>query len=123
MRDDGLTLVEMLAVLAILGIASGAAALSLAVRRGASVEGEAHGLARSIQASADATLTGAPPSLLTVDPRGYVVGDARHDLPPGMRLDGAGGAVGEDALALRIARGDEAWAVDFDGLRATASPR
>lgn len=123
MRDDGLTLVEMLVVLAIIGVASGAAALALPGWRTPGVEGEARVLARAVQAAADSALSGDAPAVLRADPHGYRIGTAaRHDLPPEMRLDFAGTASLDEGarLALKLDGARASWIVVFDGLRATA---
>lgn len=126
--EAGLTLVEMLVVLAIIGIASGATLLALAPPRGPGVEVEAHRLAGVMQQAADATMTTDVPAALVADASGYKVGRGeRHALPDGMSIVGAPAEPQALALSdaaavdLTIARGDEAWAVSFDGLRATAS--
>jgi general secretion pathway protein H len=122
--DAGLTLIEMLVVLAIIGVASGATVLSLG-SHGPGAEVEARRLAGTIQAGADAAMTGNAPVSLRADAAAYQVGSSRHVLPDGMRLEGAPTAPvaldDNSAVALTVVRGDEAWTVDFDGLRATAS--
>lgn len=135
--EAGLTLIEMLVVLAIVGVASGAAVLSLSPSRGVGVEVEAGRLAAAIQASADATMVGALPAALLADAAGYRVAQrvdgkwrgARHDLLDDVRLEGAGAAgvplaLGDGgAIDLTLVRGAEAWTVRFDGLHATVARR
>ena len=123
-NDDGLTLVEMLAVLAIIGIAAWAAALSIAPVGRASIKAEAAGLARGITRAADASLAGEPAELL-VDRHGYAISDMHHVLPPGVALDRAAAFTIDGAESpgfdLRMTQGDERWRVRFDGVRATAA--
>lgn len=143
-RDAGLTLVEMLATLAIIAVAAGAATLGVGVsdrQRGAEVE--ARRLAARISLAADRATTTLRPYAFAWDDEGYSLTDAaaspptrtasdarRHQLTGGVALDvaladspviiapeGAGEAV---EIALRGAGGD--WRVDFDGLRAVAAP-
>lgn len=121
--EAGLTLIEMLVVLAIIGVVSGATMLSLAPARSIGVEVEARRLAVALQGAADAALVADAPVVLAADAAGYSLGKARHELPEGMRLAGVPAAplvVGEVPLDLTIARGGDAWSVRFDGLRATA---
>lgn len=122
--DAGLTLIEMLVVLAIIGVASGATVLSLG-SHGPGAEVEARRLAGTIQAGADAAMTGNAPLSLRADAAAYQVGSNRHVLPDGMHLEGAPAAPvaldDNSAVALTLVRRNEVWAVDFDGLRATAS--
>lgn len=129
--EAGLTLIEMLVVLAIIGVASGATLLSLAPRRSIGVEVEARRLAATVQQAADATMASDGPTAIVVDAAGYRldgIGAApRHDLPAGIGLVGAPAnpvalALGNGAaLDLTIARGSDAWTVSFDGLRAVAT--
>ena len=127
--NRGLTLIEMLVVLAIIGVVSGAAMLSLSPTRGAGVEVESRRLAGAIQSAADATLVSDHSVALRVDASGYQIDGQgeRHLLPDGIVLAGtplaaASIPLGETtAIDLTIVRGDHVWAVSFDGLRATAS--
>ncbi len=122
--DAGLTLIEMLVVLAIIGVASQATVLSLG-SHGPGAEVEARRLAGTIQAGADAAMTGNAPVSLRADAAAYQVGANRHVLPDGMRLEGAPAAPvtldDNSAVDLTLVRGSEAWNVRFDGLRATAA--
>lgn len=124
--EAGLTLIEMLVVLAIIGIASGATVMSLS-SHGPGAEVEARRLARSMQAAADGAMLGGPPTAIRVEATAYQIGTDRHALPDGMQLEGMPAtptALALDdtsAVDLTLLRGDEAWAVRFDGLRATAS--
>ncbi len=134
-----MTLVEMLVVLAIIGVAAGAVALGLgSADRGNAVEAEARQLAAKLRLAADEAMVRDAPLAFAHDPHGYafvgadVAGAAfaRHDLPRGMTLD-AGRDAAPLPLALdaagppisaRIARGDRAWTVTYDGLNVVAGP-
>ncbi|MGI4880637.1 MAG: type II secretion system protein [Janthinobacterium lividum] len=125
--DAGLTLIEMLVVLAIIGVASGATALSLSPSRARGVEAEAHGLAATMQSLADAAMFDDRPRALIVDRGGYRIDGGqtkRHDLPAGAAI--AGPDEGRiimtfgQPVALRIETEEESWVVEFDGLSARA---
>lgn len=119
-----MTLLEMLIVLVVIAVAAGATLLSLGPRRGDPAEVEARRLAATISASADRSIATGAAAALVVDAHGYAVtGSARHDLPDGVELRGAGGPVlplGLDASRpfdlVVVARGD-GWRVAFDGVR------
>ena len=139
-RDAGLTLIEMLVVLAIIGIASGATLLSLRGGRSAvTAQSEANRLATVLQAAADAALAGGTRAFVA-DAHGYAVVDwdaaharwtagVRHPLADGLDLDGtppaptpfARAADGEP-LTLTLRGATAPWQVTFDGLTATAAP-
>ena len=144
-RELGMTLVEMLVVLAIVGIASGAAVLGLgAADRQASVETEARRLAARIRIAADDTMVTDDMIAFAADDRGYgfvardpVTGAwqprvdaalAHHALPAGIALDADGlhGPVpvaidgAAQAISVRLHQGSQAWTVRWDGLAATA---
>ena len=69
--DAGLTLVEMLVVLAIIGVAAGAVTLGIgAATRAPSVESEARRFAGRLQAAADDAMLGDRMIALTVDRSG-----------------------------------------------------
>jgi len=133
-----MTLVEMLVVLVIIGIAAGAVTLGLgAAHRGASAESEARRLAARIRLAADDVMVTDRAVAFSADTKGYAFlvwdgrkwagGDAamlaRHDLPSGLTLsgvtpdpvpigvDGMGGTI--DA---RIASTRDSWHVRYDGL-------
>ena len=148
--EAGLTLIEVLVVLAIVGVMTGVSVLSLgALDRGARAETEAMRLADRMQLASDEALTSTATLALVWDAQGY-----RFD-----RWDGAGagwrridrGPLGVSRTLpgmLRLQRGDGsdptpveiaahlpqattdlviagaggAWAVVFDGLSATAMP-
>ncbi|WP_109807064.1 prepilin-type N-terminal cleavage/methylation domain-containing protein [Sphingosinithalassobacter portus] len=143
-RERGLTLIEMLIVLAIIGVAAGAVSLGIgSVTRAPNVETEARRLATQLQAAADDAMLGDHMIAFTVEKHGYGFADygsdglvARtggafgfHELPGGivmtlnvkppvvLGVDGAG-----QPLLATIESGDQRWRVTFDGLTATAIP-
>ena len=143
----GLTLVEMLAALAILAVMAGATMLSLgSLTRGASAEEEAHRLATRLQFAADEALVTSAPMALRWDPGGYqfLTWDAsggawrrsvndlgsRHALPAALQLTrGDGGDAGPiriepdrpQTAILLVDAASGAWRVAFDGLGATVT--
>lgn len=145
-REAGLTLVEMLVVLAIIGIASGVAVLGFGAGKGVNVEAEAHTLASKLRLAADISMVTDRRILLAWDTRSYsfLGWDAtagrwapetgtslggRHELPAGFALaipgtspaalaaDGTGQGI--DAT---ISNGGRRWQVLFDGFAAVAVP-
>jgi general secretion pathway protein H len=144
-RELGMTLVEMLVVLAIVGVAAGAAVLGLgASDRRASVETEARRLAARIRVAADDSMVTDAMIAFAADDRGYgfVARDpatgawqvredgvlARHALPAGIELEAAelrgpvpiavDGAA--RAIDVQLRQGGQVWTVRWDGLEATA---
>lgn len=143
-RDAGMTLVEMLIVLAIVGVAAGGVTLGIgAATRAPSVESEARRFATRLEAAADDAMLGDRMVALTVDAGGYgfarVAADGMiptgtpridyHRLPAGvaMTLSAAPPLVlGLDGvskpLTATLANGDGGWIVRYDGLSATVAP-
>ena len=141
-----MTLIEMLVVLAIIGIAAGAVALGLgSAARGSSAESEARRLAARIQLVADDTMVTDRPVAFAADATGYrflgwnprkggwTPGATdlldRHDLPSGIRLTTtatmrAPVPIGMDgagaAIDARIVSGGDRWRVRYDGLTTNA---
>jgi general secretion pathway protein H len=144
--EAGLTLVEMLVVLAIIGIASGVAVLGFGAGRGVNVQAEAQGFAARLRLAADIGIVTDRRLLLAWDDRSYSflawdpaqrqwvpeTGNSlagRHMLPDGFRFaidaksplplaaDGSG-----QGLAARISHGAQSWQVQFDGFAAEAAP-
>lgn len=147
--DAGLTLFEMLIVMAIIGIASGAAVMGTSVlTRDNRVRDEATHLAVLLQVAGDEALVNGQPLVLEWsegaygfrrwqgDGTGWVAArDARlaslRVLPSGlvlMRQDGQAGPVSiapggmGSAVTLQLDGAGALWSVAFDGLRAQAQP-
>lgn len=127
-HDLGLTLLEMLIVLAVIAVAAGATVLALSPRRGDATEVEARLLATAIQAAVDRSIATGGRDVLVLDDGGYALGSGpRHALPPDTVLSGA--ATSALPLAfdearpfdLTVAHGSDRWTVSFDGLRAVAA--
>lgn len=131
--EAGVTLIEVMIVLAVIGVATGAAMLGLgALGRDAAAEQEARRLAAAIGHAVDAALISGTGQVVDWDATGYRIGGGvRHDLAAGItlaRADGVGTALGLSAHADSpatdfVLRGDAAaWRVAFDGLSAVALP-
>lgn len=139
----GMTLVEMLVVLAIVGIAAGAAALGIgAATRAPSIESEAKRLADRLQLAADDVMVSDRPLAFTWTEKAYGVvawdgrqwradggeGFERHELPGGMVLEpkstGRPVPLGIDGMGVpvvvRLKSAAESWIVAYDGLNVTA---
>ncbi|MGV3457579.1 prepilin-type N-terminal cleavage/methylation domain-containing protein [Sphingomonas sp.] len=141
--ERGMTLIEMLIVLVIIGVAAGGVALGIGpATRAPSVETEARRLALRLQAAADDAMIGDRIIAFTVEKDGYGFaavgrdgsmaplsdGLAFHRLPGGiaveldvtppvmMGVDGAG-----KPLNATISNGEQVWVVRYDGMTATAS--
>lgn len=144
-RRNGFTLVEMLAVLAVVAVVVGVATLSAGVGdRERDVEIEARRLSGQLALAADEALVTGRTLFLDWDERGYRVlaanaegalqpyaietlGD-RHDLPGGVRLKSDAsrpapiGAEGQaPGFEMALTAGESVWRVAFDGLDAAAS--
>ncbi len=143
-RREGMTLVEIMVVLAIVGVMAGVVTLGVGLGdRGLGVESEANRLADRLRLAADDVLVTRRPLALAFDGEGYGfvrgegqaagVTDAlaeRHRLPDGVRMVGLGVAsplvIDPDGAtpmaAFGLAKGDRRWRVEFDGLNAVAVP-
>lgn len=140
--ESGMTLVEMLAVLAIIGVAAGATVLGIgAATRAPSVESEARRLSTRLQSVADEAMVSDQPVAFTWDTKSYAFlsadgrtwregqddAHARHRLPAGILLDmgrrtpplllGVDGSGVPAAIGLKA--GSDRWLVVYDGLSAT----
>ena len=143
--EAGLTLVEVLVVLAIVGVMSSIAVIGLGgAGQGASAQAEARRLAASIQLASDEAMVTDRSLALSVDGKGYSFVEwnaearewqphkaedlgQRHELPDEMSIAGAGEEgpvpIGESApLALTVSTGSQSWQVRFDGINAAAAP-
>jgi general secretion pathway protein H len=141
-REAGLTLVEMLVVLAIVGVMAGLVVLSAGSGRGHGAEIEARRLAARLDLAADEAMVTGRPVAFIGSRSGYRflmqrAGQWRdetapalepYSLPSGLSLEGAGAApvvIGADGggtpLDLRLVPAKETvWAVAFDGVSASA---
>lgn len=141
--ETGMTLVEMLVVLAIIAVMAGAVSIGIgSVTRAPSVETEARRLATRLQAAADDAMLSDRLIAFTAQKHGYgfatMTPDGRmiarqddalgfHKLPGGMvvtltvmppvilGVDGSG-----RPITATIEGGNQRWLVTYDGLTATA---
>lgn len=142
-RRQGMTLVEILVVLVIVGVMAGVVTLGVGLGdRGMGVETEANRLADRLRLAADDVLVTRRPLALAFDGEGYgfVRGEGqaaglvdalaeRHSLPDGVRMVGLGVAspmtIDPDGAApiaaFGLAKGDRRWRVEFDGLNAVVT--
>lgn len=141
--QEGMTLVEMLVVLAIIGLTAGASVLALGSGAGLDGQSEARRLQARLQLAADAAMISDAPLALSLKPGGYgildwnpranawqprvegVLGEV-HTLPRGMTVTSRDGRAllpidaddrGDD-IALVLQAGSKSWIVAFDGLTA-----
>lgn len=143
--SEGLTLIEMLVVLAIMGVMSSLVVVGLgAGAKEQNVQAEAQRLALSLQAASDEALTSDTPIVFRWDERGYeltsslsearATGEAkpstggRHQFAKAVTLSVAGrespvllGDPATPPLALVLAAEGVRWRVDYDGLNAVAT--
>lgn len=134
-----MTLIEMLVVLAIVGVMAGATVLGMgSAARNASVEAEAMRLASRIQLAADDAMVSDRPVAFIWDKRGYAFATwngqawqqgegesfSLHRMPAGVALDMAAQKmpmpilIDGPPIAARLDGANESWFVTYDGLRA-----
>ncbi|MEN3749799.1 GspH/FimT family pseudopilin [Sphingomonas sp. HF-S3] len=139
--ETGLTLIEMMIVLVIIGISTGAVVLGIgSATRAPTVESEARRLATRLQSASDDAMLGDRMMAFTVADDGYgfatIGGDGQtvvrtdkalafHQLPAGMVMtvnvkppvilgaDGAG-----EPMTASIQSGRQNWVVTYDGMTA-----
>ncbi len=136
-HEMGFTLIEMLIVLAIIGVMASVTVIGIgAASRGTSAESEARGLAERVRVAQDDALITGQPIALVWDEKSYdfqtwdktsrhwkagAVGgvDKRHDLPSGIRLSGETRApivLRSTPFSLGVEGGGAPWQVTTDGL-------
>lgn len=131
-REAGMTLVEIVVALALVGVMAGIAVLSVgAADRGVGSETEARRLAARIALAADRALIEGQTLNLIWDEQGYSLDESgtRHALASGIKLAGPtpAGAIAINAdsgvalASFTFQGGGAAWRVDFDGLNASAT--
>ncbi len=124
--DAGMTLVEVLVVLAIIAVAGSASVLSLVPRADDVTAAAAHHLAAALQTAADRSLATGKAATLVMDGNGYTLGAVRTALPSTISIAASGSTMrvglGGDAFAVIVGRGDNRWTVAFDGVEAAATP-
>ncbi len=141
--ERGLTLVEMLVVLAIIGISTAAAVLAMSANHDGNGQAEAQRLLARVQLAADEAMISDRSLALAITPVSYAVMersdaglawqpttlgglDDAHKLPSGFALSStANGALlpldtdgGGRPFAVTLERGTQHWTVSFDGIRA-----
>jgi general secretion pathway protein H len=143
----GISLIEVLVVLAIVGVMTGATVIGLgALDRGGRAEAEARRLADRLELATDEALVTDTPLALVWDARGYrflgwdgqagawapaalpALGEP-HALPAALRIEGDEEApvliapdLARSAVQLRVSGGDRGWRVAFDGFATSAEP-
>lgn len=123
-HEAGMTLAEMLVVLAIIGIAAGAVSLSIGpLTRKPGGEAEAQRLAQQLQLAADDAMVDDKIVTLNWDNRSYhVTGAEAHRLPDSLHLDIPGHParlpIDGTPFEARLDSSDQQWRVRFDGISA-----
>jgi general secretion pathway protein H len=132
-RQAGVTLIEVMIVLVVIGIATGATTLGLgALARDDRVEQEARRLAGAISAGVDEALIASKAQLIRWDREGYQIGDTlRRVLDPSVqmaRADRAADAavisahMAEPAVVFELSGATGTWRVTLDGLTVITEP-
>lgn len=146
-RQRGMTLVEMLVVLAIIGVTASVALLAIGAGSGLNGQAEAKRLQSQLQLAADRTMLSAEPIALAAAPNsyGFVQWNAAraewqpsplgslgeiHQLPAGMALQSSDPRsplpIGADAsgqgFALVLTADQRRWTVRFDSMTARLDP-
>lgn len=141
--DAGMTLVEMLIVLAIIGITAGASAIALGSGAGLDGKAEVRRLQTRLQLAIDEAMVRGTPLALSLGAREYRFLDWEvrtktwrpseitalrdiHRLPRGMSLSSSDGRrivpldadQTTDPVVIDLEAGGQRWAVAFDGLNA-----
>lgn len=145
-NEAGMTLVELLVVLAIIAIVASASVLSFGVGAGMSAQAEARRLEARMQLAADESMLDDRAIGLSIGPAGYTFVERDDSTDPWRRL--RSGALSDDhhmATGVTVVSGDgrsivplglagsiedisvrvagkQAWIVSFDGLTARARP-
>lgn len=143
----GMTLIEMLVVLAIIGITAGASVLAIGSGAGIDGQAEAKRLEARLQLAADESMLSDQPTALSLAPHGYsflqwdegrgtwrpsavaLLGEA-HTIPRGMTLASSDGRrimpLGtEEAMndiTVTLSTKGRNWSIVFDGLTARLQP-
>jgi len=141
--ERGMTLIEMIVVLAIIGITASAAVLSLGTGQNGNDQAEARRLAARLQLASDTAMVSDRALAVSITPRSYAIverddgarnwqattlaglGETRT-LPRGTTLSTDAGTtvlpLSADAdgqgFSLTLTRGQSHWTVDFDGMNA-----
>ncbi|MGL5010122.1 MAG: prepilin-type N-terminal cleavage/methylation domain-containing protein [Paracoccaceae bacterium] len=127
----GVTLIEMMIVLVVIGIATGAATLGLgALARDDAAEQEARRLATAIGLAVDDALISGTPRTVTWDAQGYRIGTApAHTLTSGITLTATDRTdlilspkATTPATRFTLQGPNTLWHIAFDGLSATVAP-
>jgi len=121
MKKNGFTLVELMVVLVIVGLAATMVVLAIP-ERGGSLVSEAERFAARAKAARDGAILDSRSATLVVGPGGYEIGAAHHDWVEGTRSEMSGGREGRvrftatglaDPARVTLQRGERSVAVDI----------